>query len=99
MLLNKRIKVAVEELCQNLLVSGPNLSLRRKAEKLAGEEIVIDGNNFNVLESHAGEYSRDSNEESSQSHTTHNTTSSSSSSYKRTSHDIRRMEYRISLFN
>ena len=38
----------MEELCQNLLISGPDLVLRRKANDSTKKETESDSNNFDV---------------------------------------------------
>ena len=42
------IEDAMEELCQNLLISGPDLALRRKANDSTKIENEDDSNNFDV---------------------------------------------------
>lgn len=41
-------KVAMEELCQNLLISGPDLALRKLAVKRIEEEISSGNLNYDV---------------------------------------------------
>ncbi|CAF0855636.1 unnamed protein product, partial [Brachionus calyciflorus] len=81
-----RLKLfAVEDLCQNLLVTGPDLSMRRKANERAANDENKNGNynvsprKTTVLEAHAEEFSSTLDENTSSNSTEDTNTSHSPS--------------------